>query len=181
MKNNTRKLKLPIKSYLMYFIALTLMVTGVTFSRYITVATNGDSAKVARPVFTVDLTNQAGTYSYLLDGELEDIKPGDQQIYTFLVTNSDGVKISEVALRYKAVVDMTGTLPLTVTLEENWTDDNDLIFAEGVETGYYNIGAGTVQEFTFLIRIVWDAEDNDPSYAGLSNDILITVNWEQIN
>lgn len=48
MPVKTEKRKLPLRAYLLYLLLLSLMLTGVTFSSYVTSSGNSDSARVAK-------------------------------------------------------------------------------------------------------------------------------------
>ena len=43
-----RRVRLPLRAYLMYITLLSFLLTGVTFSKYVTRSSSGDSARVAR-------------------------------------------------------------------------------------------------------------------------------------
>lgn len=51
MKNNgkhrAKRVKLPLRAYLLYLLVASFLMTGVTFSKYIAASTGGDSARVA--------------------------------------------------------------------------------------------------------------------------------------
>lgn len=44
--NEKRRVKLPIRAYLLYLLLASFLLTGVTFSKYITVSQGGDAARV---------------------------------------------------------------------------------------------------------------------------------------
>lgn len=46
-KHMSKRVKLPLRAYLLYLLVASFLMTGVTFSKYITASTGGDSARVA--------------------------------------------------------------------------------------------------------------------------------------
>lgn len=47
-REKKRKVKLPLRAYLLYFTLLSFLLTGVTFSKYVTQSSGGDSARVVK-------------------------------------------------------------------------------------------------------------------------------------
>lgn len=47
-REKKRRVKLPLRAYLLYFTLLSFLLTGVTFSKYVTRSTGGDSARVVQ-------------------------------------------------------------------------------------------------------------------------------------
>ncbi len=101
--------RLPLTVWLSYLLVCTLLLTGVTFSSYVTSATGGDSARVAK--FSVVMTGAEDIVS--IDGS--NASENLSSAYHFTVTNN-----SEVAVRYSVTV-KTGAedapLPTGITLE----------------------------------------------------------------
>ena len=103
---------IPLTVWLGYLLAVTFLVTGVTFSSYITTTSGGDSARVARWSVAED-----GTGSGMLTVRLA---PGESKGKVLTVEQK-----SEVAAEYIiTVTNLTGNLPLlfSVTPEGGLTN-----------------------------------------------------------
>lgn len=102
-----RKGRLPLHVYLAYLLVCTFLLTGVTFSRYISSANGSDSARAAAGVVTV---------SYDDSTALEMTPPYDYGVqernFQFQVSNVN----SEVAIRYDVVVTLDTPLASGVTM-----------------------------------------------------------------
>ncbi len=46
-RHRTKRVKLPLRAYLLYLLVASFLMTGVTFSKYITASSGGDSARTA--------------------------------------------------------------------------------------------------------------------------------------
>lgn len=109
--NSSRKggLHLPLHVYLAYLLVCTFLLTGVSFSRYISSANGSDSARVAAGGITVNYSDNTN---------IELVQPTDPDNQTetaefsFTVSNS----ASEVAIRYDLVLTLDQALPDGVTM-----------------------------------------------------------------
>lgn len=74
MKNNgkhrAKRVKLPLRAYLLYLLVASFLMTGVTFSKYIAASTGGDSARVAT-IQELSITESEGNYDTDNDGKKE--------------------------------------------------------------------------------------------------------------
>lgn len=106
----TKKIKgrLPPYVYLSYLMVCTFLLTGVTFSRYISSANGSDSARVAAGTVTVgyDANNTAFEMTPPSDYGVE------KREFQFNVSNN----ISEVAIQYDVVVTLGKPLETGVTM-----------------------------------------------------------------
>lgn len=98
---------LPLPVWLAYLLVCTLLLTGVSFARYITTASGSDAARVAAGLVTVDYddTNEIKLVRPSTDGLLT-------ENYKFTVSNGS----SEVAIRYDVVVTLDKPLNSGVTM-----------------------------------------------------------------
>ena len=133
-QNKKRKPVLPLRAYLGHLLICTLLLTGVSFARFVTASSNADSARVAAGVVTVGY--DGNTY-------MELIRPWDDgtltEEFTFSVSNG----ASEVAIRYDVVVKLSQPLgtgvtmtldgqPITAVADNTYTFSNVGTFEAGV-------------------------------------------------
>lgn len=103
-----RKGRLPLHVYLTYLLVCTFLLSGVTFSRYISSANGSDSARAAAGVVTVSYDEQNTVF--------EMTPPYDygveERTFQFQVSNAN----SEVAVRYDIAVTLDKPLAAGVTM-----------------------------------------------------------------
>lgn len=181
---NKGKLKLPIKTYLLYLIMVAVLITGASFARYTTSVNGGDSISVAKPILSWDLSDGTPNPVTL---NLGAIKPGDNQTYGLKVTNQNDGKTSDVAIDFSIVITITDNLPLAVTLKEDkesgktFTQDTDKKITTPIQYPY-TFNVGSAQEIKFELKVDWaiaDIADGSPNYAKKTDTITIKVVWSQ--
>lgn len=136
---------------------LSMWLLGNMYARYTTTASGGDGARVAAYVFQL----QDGADSTVLS--LDKIhKPGDQQTYTFTVTNKRDSLISEVAQEYSIKLEINGSMPLTCQLKKKDTEDESTTEdSDETETADMTEGA--------------DTQESGSSNAEQGNQLLLEV------
>lgn len=150
-----RKHKLPLTAVLSYLIVVTLVATGVSLSAYVSTASGGDEARVAK--FNIVVTDNGQTT--LTKNFTAAIRPGDT-LGTFDVKNG-----SEVAVQYSAkVINLTNNLPITATVT-------------GGQSGILQPG-GTAEG---AVTVHWASTANDAEYMGKVDSIQIVITAEQID
>lgn len=100
----------PLHVCLAYLLVCTMLTTGLSFSRYTSTNGTSDTARVAAGALHVSGSSSA---TFKLDCN-DETTPEDE--YTFTVINKDGGKISQVALKYNVVVELSEPLPTGVTI-----------------------------------------------------------------
>lgn len=160
-----RRGAIPLCAYLLYLLVAVSLFTGITASRYLVSDSGDDNAAVAAVALS---TSVDGSDSITLT-------PGGQDSYSFTVSNHEGSTLSQVALQYDVVVELSGELPQGVSMALD---------------GAPGSGSGTVYTFsdagTFLA-----GEENDnqhtltltadgSSLAG-SVELAVTIHAEQID
>lgn len=154
-RSDKRKRKLPLTAVLTYLIVVTLVATGVSLSAYVSTASGGDEARVAK--FEIVVTDSGRTE--LTANFTAEIKPGDT-LGTFDVENK-----SEVAVQYSAEVNnLTNNLPITATVTEGQSGK--------LQPGKKTAGAVTVR---------WNPTETDAEYMGKVDSIQIVITAEQID
>ncbi|MEE0509694.1 MAG: hypothetical protein UDG94_00520 [Peptococcaceae bacterium] len=163
-----RLLTLPPYVYLGYLLLCTLLVTGVSFSSYLSQASGSDSARVAAGA--ISITTVSGS-SVTLDNT-NGPASGD---LTFTVSNINAGAVSEVAIRYDIVIQ--ADLPAGVTM----TLDGKRGSQSGDTYTFSNMGtfaAGEERTFSHTLTFTGDfTAINDSS----TSNIDISVQAEQID
>ena len=165
---------LPLHIYLIYLLVCTVLLTGVTFSHYITTTNGGDNANVAGGIIVV--TSNSNT-------ELIMEQPFDSSIVTqdfsFEVFNYSSNAISEVAIQYDVIVTLNEKLPDGVSLT---MDGNDYSASDN-NNKYTFSNAGTFEAG------VQDSNTHTLSFTGdysiineqAERNITISIYAEQID
>lgn len=176
---NKGKLKLPIKTYLLYLIMVAVLVTGTSFARYTVSVDGGDSIGVAKPILSWDLSGGTLNPETLNLGAM---MPGDNKSYQLAVTNTDDDKTSDVSIDFYVVITTTNEIPLTITLKEN-TEGGKTFVQDGttkkVTTDSYTFNVGSGQIIEFVLKVDWNSDDNSPDNQGKTDTITIEVVWSQ--
>lgn len=155
--------------HLSYFLFCTFLMTGVTFSAYISSAGGSDSARVAAGGISV--TSVSNT-------DIKMKRPAGDSIteenFEFKVSNND----SEVAIRYDVAVSLDEALPDGVTMEldgaiPSENDDCQYIFSDMGE-----FEAGTEETKTHTLTFQGDYDIISDFYE---REITISVRAEQID
>lgn len=140
-KNFSRKCccRLPLHVYLAYLLVCTFLLTGVSFSRYISMADADDSARVAAGLVTVTYDDN----NTILEMDRADSDDGAvTKEFHFQVSNNN----SEVAIRYGMVLTLDASLPGGVTINLYKNDGaNPLCTFDSSNTTYTVPDAGTFQ------------------------------------
>lgn len=173
------KMCIPLSAYLSYLLIATLLITGVSFSKYATTGGTDDGARVA--VVVMD----GGS-----DATSTDLSLGDGVLsasYAFYVTNNASERVSEVPLSYTVFVTLPdgATLPdgVTVTLTyESGTADSPVSSEGGVYTfaGGADFEANVSAQHDYTLTFTVTDESlltEDSSFTG----VQISVKAEQID
>lgn len=176
--SNKESLHLPIHAYLGYLLVCTLLLTGVSFSRYISSASGSDSPRVAAGVVTV---------SYDGDTTVEMDRPTDpnNQIetaeFSFHVSNS----ASEVAIQYDLVLALDQPLPngVTISLYKNGGSDPIGTFDNNIDSqftvsnaGIFKAGSQEIDQYKLTFEGDFDTISED-----YNRTVSISVQAEQID
>lgn len=173
-KSIKRIFPLPFYVYLSYLVICTLLLTGVSFSSYISGADASDSARVAAGLVTVSYNENTTTV------EMERPADPDNQMetkgFSFNVSNCE----SEVAIRYDVIVTLEKTLPNGVTM----TLDGEECFGNADNTytfsnmGTFEAGVQNTRTHTLSFTGDFTTYDTDGTYE---YPVTISVRSEQID
>ncbi len=163
MQNPVEKKTAKWHMYLIYLFLISLIITGISFSRFSSVIQNTGPENTAIPavVFSTWIMNQqASTVN------IEGMKPGDIRTITISVNNQDGSgNASGYSQSYTLELDTTGNLPLQYSLTKAGTP-----VALTHPASYQYVSAA--QEFTaniattssFILTMAWPANINSYTY-----------------
>ena len=131
-KHMSKRVKLPLRAYLLYLLVASFLMTGVTFSKYIAASTGGDSARVAT-IQELSITESEGNYDTDNDGKKE------------------WVVIPGVDLKKDAKVSFGGSEAATYVFvkitAEKWT--------VGEDNKTYTISDGNTELMSFAVADGW--------------------------
>ena len=135
-----RTQRVPLSAWLCYALVVTMALTGITLSGYVSSASDQDAARVA--------VMGAGVQS--LTTEQVYICPGETVQIPFTITNTDALgRVSEVTLDYAITIEkIENNLPLTWKL---YSGD-----AEAAYSGRLN--PGQEQTLSYSLEVTWPAE-----------------------
>ena len=152
-----RSLVLRIAAVLLCLILISLWMLGDMYARYTTDKDGSDGARVA--AFNI---TESGTAAQDIEA---DVNPGESLDYTVTVTNQ-----SETAIHYEiAVENKYNNLPLVCTMLD----------AEGNEITQGDIAAGDAKAHKYTLKITWPKDQNDASYAGKTDQLVVKLNAVQ--
>lgn len=171
-----RKLRLPLSAYLSYLLITTVLLTGVSTSKFASTHSISDNARIA----VVELAGDK------VDGQSTALDVGESIVdpnalvtsYSFYVTNQS----SEVALEYSIVVTLPKALPAGLTM--TMTPDGEAAEeAASVQNNTYLFSGSTFQAgvteqhtYTLTFTVTGDIAQEDTL-----TDIKIAATAEQIN
>jgi len=161
-----RKRRIPLSVYLGYLLIVTLVVTGVTFSSYVTQTTGEDSARVAKFVVTASSVETEKIV-------FSDLIPGDTETWEFTIDFD-----CEVAAQCKMLLTSTNNLPLEYTLTHNGTLTDVTL---GTPLDIYQVAAGYTGTQTFTLTAKWDKNNNNIKFMGMADAVTLSITTEQID
>jgi len=163
MKDPGEKKAIKWHMYLIYLCLISLIITGISFSRFSTVIQNTGPENTAIPavVFSTWIMNQQVSTI-----NIEGIKPGDSKTITISVNNQDGNgNASSYNQSVTLELETTGNLPLQYSL----TKDGTPVSLSHPDSYQY---VSAAQEFTanmaetksYILTISWPASSNSYTY-----------------
>lgn len=161
--------RLPLVAWLGYLLVVTFVVTGVTFSGYVTRTNGGDSARVAKFDVTEGIPD---TYTT----ELQGMYPGSEETLEFTVKSE-----SEVAVACYMILTTTQNLPVEYYITSG--DVTETVVLEE-KTQFATLQPGT-KDASFTLNVKWpntvDSEWDAETYMYLADAITLTLVTEQID
>ena len=124
--SKAKKRSVPIVRYMVYLLVVTVIVTGVSLSRYTSNLASSDNARVAK--LNVTVVPKSAAPDNWANGNVTEVPNfGDARVYNFLVTNN-----SEVAIRARVyIVSTTNPTGDQATVTSGWSN-----FAANGGAGY---------------------------------------------
>lgn len=169
--------RLPLMVWLAYLLVCTLLLTGVSFSRYSVTNSGDDTARGAAGLLTVGYDNSK-TNLEMERGTEDELKSVD---FSFTVSNNN----SEVAIRYDLVITLDAALPEGVTMElykgEDSTPLADFSPASGTtcvvpDAGTFAAGGQPVDSYKLVVTGNYGIISSE-----YESNISISVQAEQID
>lgn len=164
---------------LSYLVLVSLVIAGISMSRFETTMTGSGEAVVGRPV--IDCVPVSAT----LNGEpiaagsggidISNLSAGDELVYRFDINNYKGEIKNEVLLKYRITVGFDPdhlTIPLTYTL----TPDDEYQSAGG---GWTLLGFAPEETHSYTLTIRWDELETDPAYLNQQQSLRLIIDAEQ--
>lgn len=167
--------------YLTYVLVVSILLTGISLSRFSKAVSGAGFAKVARVVFEyvpISATLNGDPVSVEDGIDVSDAKPGDVLVYVFELRNYDGTYTNQVLLKYNISVlfdPAPGNLPLTYTV----TPASSLYPPVGDGWVYMGYDGETTHSYTLTVN--WDDTEVDPSYLNKQQTIQVEVSAEQVD
>ena len=172
---NKIKQKIKFHNLLFIYVVTTIIVSVVSFSRYVTTVSRESVTKVAAMAnnLSVDMSIPNSAY------------PGFETVYPIVISNKEEDRVCEVAQKYsiKIIRENNINIPLEFALykdeyctipisknEDNMYVDDDFYFEAGVE-----------QTQNVYLKIVWPEEQNSEYYAFEIGYFSINIIGEQID
>jgi len=168
-----------IYMFLTYLVLISLVIAGISMSRYETTMTGSGEAVIGAAV--IDYVPRSAT----LNGEpitassggisISDLNPGDEVIYEFDIKNYKDDNRNRVLLKYKISVALdpeTQTIPLSYTLTPDGT-------YQSAGDGWVLLGHDSEETHSYTLTIVWDEGDIDPDYLNQQQLLKLKIEAEQ--
>ncbi len=172
-------MKKSIYIYLVYFVLISFVVTGISFSRYSTAIAGSDSAMAACTVIEYipqSLTLNDVSIPVSESGiSVSDLMPGDILVYDFVIQNFNGNAVNQVLMKYHIAAvfsPVSPIIPVTCDITPNGT-------YQSAGGGWTYMGFGTEYTHSYTLTIEWDENDDDPAYLNQQQDIQIQIDAEQ--
>jgi len=165
--------------FLTYLVLISLVIAGISMSRYETTMTGSGESVIGAAV--IDYVPRSAT----LNGEpitsssggisISDLNPGDEVIYEFDIKNFKDDNLNRVLLKYKISVildPVTQTIPLDYTLTPSGT-------YQAAGDGWVLLGHASEETHSYTLSIVWDEEAIDPGYLNQQQMLKLKIEAEQ--
>jgi hypothetical protein len=162
-----------------YLVLISLVIAGVSMSRYETTVAGSDVAAIGQAVLDyipvgatlngVPITTSGGI-------NISDLSPGSTLVYKFDINNYKDGNLNQILLKYKISVSFNPdpkTIPLTYTLT---ADDT---YQSSEDVGWVLLGFTSEETHSYTLTIVWDGAEIDPAYLNQQQTVQLKINAEQ--
>lgn len=170
-KNKKTPGKIPPLVWIGYLLVVTVVVTGVTFSGYVSRTSGGDTARVAKFQVTEEISVTETTAFF-------GMYPGGEDSWPFEIQNE-----SEVALRCSITLSSTDNLPLRFYVV---TDEGEIPLSENTEAEFISLSPLESAE-NLSLKAVWEKGDTEwdasaaEKYMHEADAVTVTIRTEQID
>lgn len=165
----SKKIKLPIRKYLILIFIAVLLITNSTFSKYVSTSTGSGETRVA--IFASDVERTL---------YIEKIAPGETYTVPIVVSNFEGegnsLRISEVSQQYTLEAFIEGEIPLTLS----WVEaPGSPSIVDDFHVGDNPVGSGQTHRYNLTVN--WPENNNEYTLQDELVVIRIRVHVEQID
>lgn len=165
--------------FLTYLVLISLVIAGISMSRYETTMTGSGESVIGTAV--IDCVPRSAT----LNGEpittssggisVSDLNPGDEVVYVFDIKNFKDDNLNRVLLKYKVSVILdpeTLTIPLNYTVTPGGT-------YQAAGDGWILLGHASEETHSYTLTIVWAEGANNPIYLNQQQMLRLKIEAEQ--
>ena len=165
--------------YITYIALISLLMAGISMSRFETTMTGSGEALVGRPVIDcVPISAELNGEPVAMSGgeiDISGLTAGDELVYRFSVNNFKGDITNEILLKYKVSVSFDPdppTIPLTWTITPE-------AFYPSAGGGWTLMGfePAVAQGYTLTVR--WDESKTDPAFLNRQQSLRLKIEAEQ--
>lgn len=179
-KSYYRGLIFRIAALLACLTLITAYMLSGAYSKFYSSDLSADNARVAE--FSPDFT-----FAQVLD--VENATPGYTAETEFSVKNFSGEKIPEVAMKYKIILKTTGNIPLKFTvckIDGSLSQDFICDGRSGKQEYVYSndsfvFGTSSQETQTYKLKAVWQADNNNARFSGMTDAVCLEVEFLQID
>ena len=166
---------LRLAAVLMILVLLTTSMVSGRYARYASSDSYSEGARIAAFVFDVEDTDGQ---AWSLDlTELQ--KPGDEQTFSFVVTNAkDSDTFSEVAICYGVTVMAEGSVPAEITIEDESKQLLLTVNCDGSASGSFagaDFAAAESASHVYTMTVEWPGAMNGMEFAEGKRILALTV------
>ena len=148
----------------------TIFTFNLSNSRYMA-EVQADKDALAIPVLT--LSNNGLTHT------IDNMLPGDTREITFSVSNTEGGKVSELLLDYYFKINLQSSIPLQVKIYDI-TSGTEVDVTSNNASNPLTMPKTEATTRNYKLKVIWDAADNDASYAGQQITCNVTLEGVQV-
>lgn len=164
---------------LTYLVLISLVIAGISMSRYETTMTGSGESVIGAAV--IDYVPRSAT----LNGEpitsssgginISNMNPGDEVVYEFDIKNFKDNNLNRVLLKYKISVildPVTKTIPLTSVITPGGT-------YQAAGDGWVLLGHASEETHSYTLTITWNEGELDTAYLNQQQMLKLKIEAEQ--
>lgn len=158
-----------LKAMIIYVLLCAIALTGVTFSKYISIASGGDEARVAK----FEITDLSESFS---DAFTVTMNPGVEKQYSLEIQNN-----SEVEVRLKTVMETDGNLPLVFFYSADGGVTKQVMTSSGPNSVSFDAALDMDKTGNYYIYLNWDQSQASYEFSNGVAALRLVLTVEQID